>query len=160
MDRGSGSGVFARDADAFVDILELSLPAAYEDEAKEKYGDWCIPCKIDFTLREFAKIAPVNCFYSYPLLRMDEDGWLDDARAADIERSMKSGREMGTLKSQVNKEQRVQKLKDLVKRDREFGRVKTIREYADEIGVEYRTVQRYMKDDPEILADFHGYDMT
>ena len=160
MDRGSGSGVFARDADALIDLLELSLPIEHEDEAKKKYGQWCVPYRMDFTLREFAKIDPVDCFYSYPLLYKDEDGWLVGARAADIERSMNQGRLQGALRSQYDRDGRAVRLKQLVKKDRESGKIRSLEEYGKLIGVSVRTIQRYRDDDPEIAADFYGFDMT
>lgn len=160
MDRGSGSGVFARDADALVDILELSLPEEYEAEAKEEYGEWCVPCQLDFTLREFARINPIMCFYSYPLIRLDKDGYLEDARAADLERSLAAGREKGALKLQIDRDVRRSRLKSMIKRDREFGKVKRMREYAEELKISERTIQRYMDQDEELLAAYYGYDMT
>lgn len=158
MDRGSGSGVFARDADAFVDILELSLPPAYEAEAKEKYGDWCVPCKIDFTLREFAKIDPIMCFYSYPLLRIDEDGWLYDAKPADVEQALSYGRNIGAKKNQIEREKRVAQLRESMLRDKEFGKVKSKDEYAKELGVTKKSIERYMaEDDPELYEIYYGF---
>ena len=159
-DRGSGSGVFARDADAIVDILELSMPKEYEAEIKEKYGEWCIPCQMDFTLREFVRIKPIMCIYSYPIIYMDKDGYLEDAKAADLERSLAAGRAKGALQGQIERDVRLSQLKNMVKRDREFGKVKTMKEYAAELGVTERTVQRYKEQDEDLLALYHGYDMT
>lgn len=133
MDRASGSGVFARDPDALLDLIELpvsddlrkqiagneigrlcgewlerhdcadevsqddlcsekaALEACRELLGKRVYSDleraaehvraatqartaW----RIDATLREFPKIAPVNIWFDYPVHKPDESGVLAD----------------------------------------------------------------------------------
>lgn len=135
MDRASGSGVFARDPDALLDLIELDLtdellkqeenkascnvctsylmehlpgwenevsqddkcsrvqmeafcklklsPGQYSTleaiintavEKVRKYTAW----RIEGTLREFPKFAPVNLWFDYPVHRMDESGALGD----------------------------------------------------------------------------------
>ena len=141
MDRASGSGVFARDPDALLDLIELDLKdellvqeenkAAcdacirflnrqfdnWEDEvsqddmcsqvqmtaycrkkltagqygtleaiisaAKEKvhtFTAW----RIEGTLREFPKFAPVNLWFNYPVHRVDDTGVLGDIQPDDM----------------------------------------------------------------------------
>lgn len=133
MDRASGSGVFARDPDALLDLIELEvnenllksqedktaceivykwlrrfnkdmfcsqddmfspsalikiasenlqkksieLMTAEIEEAKkavQKRTAW----RIEGTLREFPKFAPVNVWFDYPVHRIDNDGVLKD----------------------------------------------------------------------------------
>lgn len=135
MDRASGSGVFARDPDALIDLVELDITEALlkQEENKatcavyqsffEKFNpqyvqDWisqddalsakamedhakrAIPgqlvaaeeaCKaaiqsvrnrsawrVEGTLREYAKFAPVNMWFQYPIHRVDDVGCLKD----------------------------------------------------------------------------------
>lgn len=135
MDRASGSGVFARDPDALLDLIELDLTddllKQQEDSAvcdvcisflNKHFDDWeddvsqdalCSRaqmesyCKkkltagqyntlealistarkkvqeqtawrIEGTLREFPKFAPVNLWFDYPVHRMDNTGVLND----------------------------------------------------------------------------------
>lgn len=70
-DRVSGSGVFGRDADAIITLLQLD------------YEDVTAPCKtawrLDSCLREFAPLPPTNLFFAYPLHKMDDTGLLNDA---------------------------------------------------------------------------------
>lgn len=136
MDRASGSGVFARDPDALLDLIELDLTEALLKEEKnravcgacydllEKNGkntdfsqDDMVTAKamrehvrnafcgddlrkveeylagveksvmsrsawrIDGTLREFPKFAPINVWFDYPIHRIDRSGVLNDADA-------------------------------------------------------------------------------
>lgn len=71
MDRASGSGVFARDPDAQLDIIELEL----EDEFRQQYLDnpYATAWRLESSLREFANIKPVNFWFEYPIHRLDEE---------------------------------------------------------------------------------------
>lgn len=60
MDRASGSGVFARDVDALLDITELELPP---DRRRDGVTAW----RIEGTLREFASFDPVDVWFNYPI---------------------------------------------------------------------------------------------
>lgn len=75
MDRASGSGVFARDPDALLDLTELEVSA---DTAKGRTA-W----RIEGTLREFPRFAPVNVWFDYPIHKHDENGTLASARPGE-----------------------------------------------------------------------------
>ena len=60
MDRASGSGVFARDVDALLDMTELELP---QYRQREGVTAW----RVTGTLREFPKFPPVDVWFDYPL---------------------------------------------------------------------------------------------
>jgi RecA-family ATPase len=75
MDRASGSGVFARDADALVDMIQLNLievPQENEDDESSTTA-W----RLESTLREFASFKPVNFWFEYPIHRVEETDKLD-----------------------------------------------------------------------------------
>ena len=147
MDRASGSGVFARDADALLDMIELRIPKEKEEEVKTEFGDKVTAWRLEATLREFQRIEPVNLFFSYPLHEMDAFGALDEANLEENERSMENGREMGTLAVKARKVDNKSRLMELIGRDEEFsGKRKTYREYADEMGVSEKTIKRYMSE--------------
>lgn len=71
MDRASGSGVFARDPDALIDMLELEI-----DDDKETRTAW----RIDGTLREFPKFEPVDVWFDYPVHYLDEENILSEIK--------------------------------------------------------------------------------
>ena len=147
MDRASGSGVFARDADALLDMIELRIPKEREAEAREEYGEKCTAWRLDATLREFQRIEPVNLFFSYPLHEIDATGILADANLEENERSMENGREMGSLAKAAKKQDTKQRLLEAINRDEEMtGKKKTNRLYADEFGVSERTIIRYIRE--------------
>ena len=147
MDRASGSGVFARDADALLDMIELRIPKEREEEAKQEYGEKCTAWRLDATLREFQRIEPVNLFFSFPLHEMDAKEILKDANLEENERSMENGREMGSLARSAKKADMKARLLSAINRDVEIsGKRKTQQEYADEFGVTPRTIRTYLKE--------------
>ena len=147
MDRASGSGVFARDADALLDMIELRIPKDKEEQVRAEYGEKVTAWRLDATLREFPRIEPVDLFFSYPLHEVDAGGILEEANLEENERSMENGRELGSLAKTAKKQNMKDRLIDAIRRDEEFaGKRKTQKEYADELGVTERTVRSYLKE--------------
>ena len=90
MDRASGSGVFARDPDAQLDMIQLEL----SDELKNNVADTgATAWRMESSLREFANIAPVNFWFEYPIHRLDTTGELArlGAEGSPIANLTKSG---------------------------------------------------------------------
>lgn len=73
MDRASGSGVFARDPDALLDLTELMLPDDLKEGTKTAW-------RVEGTLREFASFKPVDFYFDYPVHRVDTEGLLKDLK--------------------------------------------------------------------------------
>ena len=147
MDRASGSGVFARDADALLDMIELHLPDENIDEIREEYGNAATGWRIDATLREFQRIEPVNVFFNYPVHEIDAFDFLANAELEETVRSLGLNRKKGTLKNKIRKNDNKAKLTALVERDVSFnGKPKTYQEYADEMGSSLSTIKRYMRE--------------
>ena len=147
MDRASGSGVFARDADALLDMIELRIPKEYEDAVKEDYGEKATAWRMDATLREFPRVEPVDLFFSYPLHEIDAGGILKEANLEESERSMEYGREMGNLAKKAKKAASKADLAEAIQRDIEVaGRPKTQKQYAEEFGVSDRTIRTWWRE--------------
>ncbi len=72
IDRSSGSGVFSRDADAILDIMELKLNQNKIDERLKGASAW----RMEFTLREFKEPDPLHFYFRYPIHILDSDGSL------------------------------------------------------------------------------------
>lgn len=92
MDRMSGSGVFARDADAIIDFSGLVL----DPNAKELLGALTghpeqqpIPLRLEMVLRSFRSPEPLNLFFEFPLHVIDSTGIL---AGAPIEGSTEANR--------------------------------------------------------------------
>ncbi len=147
MDRASGSGVFARDADALLDMIELRIPKEKEDQVRQEYGEKVTGWRMEATLREFQRIEPVNLFFSYPLHVVDAAGILEEANLEENERSMENGREIGNLAKKVKKAASKADLAAAIERDIEFaGKKKTQKDYAEEFGVSDRTIRGWMRE--------------
>ena len=147
MDRASGSGVFARDADALLDLIELRIPAESLEAAKAEYGEKVTAWRMDATLREFQRIEPVDLFFSYPLHEVDAGGLLKEANLEENERSMENGREIRHAGQAAKKANIKDRLCSAINRDEEIaGHRKTQKEYADEFGVSERTIRTYIRE--------------
>ena len=73
-DRASGSGVFARDADALLDMIQLRVPESMQSfcGVSEGASAW----RIEPVLREFPEPGPVDVWFDYPLHFPDRSGQL------------------------------------------------------------------------------------
>lgn len=69
MDRASGSGVFARDPDAMLDVAPLRVP----EDSQGRMGE-ASAWRVSATLREFATPEPVDLFFRYPVHILDRSG--------------------------------------------------------------------------------------
>ena len=78
MDRASGSGVFARDPDAQLDMIQLELSEELKNTVRDGNATaW----RLESNLREFENIKPVNFWFEYPIHRLDEKSYLSKAHA-------------------------------------------------------------------------------
>ena len=86
MDRASGSGVFARDPDAQLDMIELELDQTTRNwDARNGETAW----RLEGSLREFATFRPVDFWFKYPIHFIDRHGALTEMPAAG---SVEAGR--------------------------------------------------------------------
>lgn len=74
MDRASGSGVFARDPDAQLDMIQLETSEEFLNVNADNLNStaWRLEC----SLREFSNFKPRNFWFEYPIHRVDEQGIL------------------------------------------------------------------------------------
>ena len=79
MDRASGSGVFARDPDAILDMIQIKTKDKDDDEDDdtEMRTAW----RISSTLREFPPMKPVNIWFEWPIHTLDTTEELANAYA-------------------------------------------------------------------------------
>lgn len=91
MDRASGSGVFSRDPDAQLDMIQLELTEDIKNNLRDgKATAW----RLESNLREFANIEPVNFWFEHPVHRIDNSDELGSipaigSMAANLSRSSK-----------------------------------------------------------------------
>ena len=100
MDRASGSGVFVRDPDAFLDMSPISVrqedmdAIKYEDE--DGFTAVANPFRVGYTLREFATPAPTDILFKWPVHEVTYDlsaFHVDGEETSPNERGSSGGRE-------------------------------------------------------------------
>lgn len=147
MDRASGSGVFARDPDTLLDMIEL----------EHKDGDGSRTAwRIESTLREFKPWAPVNLWFDFPLHHLDESGDLEHRATFDplsvVNERKKDAKEDA-------KSEAIRAYNELLDWDPEGeGKVK-ISDISAKIGRSERTIKTYfqeMGDEYEIIFGGKG----
>lgn len=146
MDRASGSGVFARDPDALIDMTELDT----EEIDTSGRTAW----RIEGTLREFAPFEPINIWFDYPRHYLDTDGELAKSRVwGDIPTPEQLSRK-GNAAKQDKKQRRLDSLQtafDLYSQVGKGskamvnGRAK-LEDVAEYLQVSVKTVQNYIKE--------------
>lgn len=151
MDRGSGSGVFARDPDAIVDMVQIN-PNDCDLSLKEGETAW----RLSYTLREFLSPRPREVLFKYPVHEITDQ--LEDAGelyGADA----KKKRERGQKKIQQRKEQDIQELHDWVENMYRTNNRRPVRlkELVDQYGKPESTLKRWIKDERSGLLMENGY---
>ena len=106
IDRASGAGAFARDAETIIDLIELDMPENLEEEVSlEDIGK---PPKrafeMSFTMRELPPIKNFNIFYEWPYHYRDTEGVLDNAIALEDKRRQEAARKSRAKGTQRTKE--------------------------------------------------------
>ena len=84
MDRASGSGVFARDPDALLDMIEI-FP---DEETRLKRKRGATAWRITGTLREFEPFSPVHAWYEWPIHNLDDSDAMKKAPAEGDKRDL------------------------------------------------------------------------
>ena len=78
IDRGAGSGVFSRDADALVDISNLDPGNDASDLVKSLVKEGERPMVMSFVLRDFKDIPEQKIWFNFPLHYVDEANLLEN----------------------------------------------------------------------------------
>lgn len=148
-DRGSGSGVFARDADAIMDLtpIELSDDQIDTDDAPA----FCV----SGTLREFAAFDDFAVRFRHPIHEIDYN--LDPKKT---EGSLEGNRIKGNQAQTANKNNRIDEFREKLERHLQRGDKVTQADMADEINVSVDSIRRYLKtingEDLPIYSVGHG----
>lgn len=107
MDRLSGSGVFARDADALIDLNECKV----DETTKQKYPDVTFH-EITTTLREFPSTDGITSFFKYPCHHVITDATIVGKKLSPEDKIKKIKSDYGQLqaeKSQVTLDDMIEK---------------------------------------------------
>lgn len=146
MDRASGSGVFARDPDALIDMTELDT----ENIDTGGRTAW----RIEGTLREFAPFEPINIWFDYPRHYPDTEGELAGKKVLEsVPTAMQLSRK-GNDAKQDRKQRRLDSLQtafDLYSQVGKGSRATVngwakLEDVAEYLQVSVKTVQSYIKE--------------
>ncbi len=148
MDRASGSGVFARDPDAILDMIQLNVKderSQLEKQTDKSTGHTpATAWRIAGTLREFPSFDPVNIWFDYPIHLKDKSGVLRFAvEEGSLEDVRQKGRELGNkIKTAVKKDRQGQ-LEAVYNDLTENGKHDiTLKEFAEYFDVSEKTIRR------------------
>lgn len=148
MDRASGSGVFARDPDAILDMIQLTVKderSQLEKEVDKSCGHTpATAWRIAGTLREFPSFDPVNIWFDYPIHLKDESGVLQFAvEEGSLEDVRQKGRELGNKVKTAVKKDRQGQLEAVYDDLTENGKHDiTLKEFAEYFDVSEKTIRR------------------
>ena len=142
MDRASGSGVFARDPDAVLDMCPLVV-----DEIPPDFKG-ATAFRIETNLREFKDIDPVNIWYKYPIHIIDSRGTLRDMPA-------EGGRKLN-LDSKLSIDEKEKTLESAYNACRENSELVKVSDMAKAAKISERTVRNYIKE-TEKFSNVRGF---
>ena len=150
MDRASGSGVFARDPDALIDLLEIEAENLDENKLEGAPVDTsqCTAWRMEGTLREFPRFKPVDLWFEYPIHKVDESGFL---AMAQFDSAQAKGTHNSAKKRNAIKESRKEKLVDafnIAAAENHFSGRADIKRVAEIMNVSERTIRNYLKEMP------------
>lgn len=146
MDRASGSGVFARDPDALIDMTELDT----ENIDTGGRTAW----RIEGTLREFAPFEPINIWFDYPRHYPDTEGELTGKKVLEsVPTAMQLSRK-GNDAKQDRKQRRLDSLQTAFDLYSQVGKGSKatvngwakLEDVAEYLQVSVKTVQSYIKE--------------
>ena len=155
MDRASGSGVFARDPDALLDLLELELENMNEDKLQNAPIDTsqCTAWRMEGTLREYPKFKPVDLWFEYPIHKVDTNGFL---AMAQFDSPQSKGLDKMNKRKQAIKEKKKEQLVDafnIAAAENGFNGKADIKRVAEIMEVSEMTVRRYLRETPIFNVD-------
>jgi len=130
QDRSSGSGVFARDPDAMIDLVELDLSEEIMNKVADSPTDsaW----QMELVTRDFAQPQSRKIWFKYPLHVLDDTGALKNSYGrGDPRRNLKQNKD-GTGKTQEEKDELMESAFEIVSMGREAVPVMELAEYMAE----------------------------
>lgn len=133
MDRASGSGVFARDPDAVLDVTPLSV--------KEETGQ-LNAFKVSGILREFPPFKEFCIVYHYPIHTVDHSGFLDIAAVeGSLEDLQERGRDSSRKVREAGKNSRREQIVLLIEGALSSGNQITQKQLAERFNCSIRTIR-------------------
>lgn len=157
LDRGSGSGVIGRDADAAIDLDFLYVPDQMRREKADYYRDptWqkATGLRVEMTLRNFESKAPFNVWFKYPIHIWDGSERFQALRG-DSEKDNFAKAEDG---KQQKKELADKRIEDAINCLLEKNEKVRMGEIEEESGFKRDRIKRFLDENNEFDRDAKGY---
>ena len=133
MDRASGSGVFARDPDAQLDMIELELS---EDVKNNVLDGNATGWRLESSLREFPNIRPVNFWFEYPIHKIDTKGILSDM-------PVQGSSDAGRMRNKYHKsaDDAAEEFRNAYQIQDMYGNGVSVKDMAEHLGLAERTIR-------------------
>ncbi len=146
MDRASGSGVFARDPDAQLDMIELEM----DDTTRNSLADSdATAWRLEGNLREFEAFKPVDFWFRYPVHFIDGQGNLEDLPAVGTSAAGRLSNGKSKTAEQCSEEFRL-----AYQFENMDGKGVTVQDMAIHLGLAERTIrERIKKMEGEFILD-------
>lgn len=139
MDRSSGSGVFARDADALIDIAEILV----EDEEREMAGIGDANAfRVTPILRDFPPKEPFEVWVDNGIHKRDYSGVLSGCKVPSAQYN--GGKKSGETRSR-QADRRGEEFCDWLMENIKAGQPEPFKDVCRIYGIEYRAGQRYIE---------------
>lgn len=164
QNRSSGSGVFARDPDAIVDLLEISpfdsdgvaLEVTVPENEEVELHDYAFYMRMEAALREFKPIEPIELVFNYPVHYVVKG--LEHARGASgVNRTRKEQQQEGRNTQKKRMDKKITRVIEYIVTEVEWGNPNpSIDEIVDhfkgEKGFSKPTIERWIKETPELTS--------
>lgn len=138
QDRASGSGVFGRDADALIDMVELGIndDAFTAERLRGRRG--AIPFRLEFVLRDFKSPEPLDIWFTHPIHVTDDTGTLASCNVRKPGRAHCSGKDRG----EATRAEIEAALEKFMGTEEEVDR----KAFINYVGKDKRTVNKHLED--------------
>lgn len=148
VDRGSGSGVFSRDADAICDLSFLDPDKAILETIGDQIANGEKPMQLAFVLRDFKDVDPINIFFKFPVHYIDTAELL---KGAPVEGDPKANIQNQNKKTDAEKNEIIEEAFSEVE---ENGKAR-FSKMAKIAGVSDKTLKKYVEE--SVFFEFDGH---
>lgn len=152
IDRGAGSGVFSRDADAICDLSFLSPSKELKELIGSQMGDGEKPMQIELILRDFKDVEPLPIWFKFPLHFVDSAGLLD---GVPVEGSREANLQLSPKRTSESDRQETLRQGFLACEEDGFAKLSEMVDFFGGSPTE-KTLRRYIKESDEFEVE-KGY---
>lgn len=149
LDRGSGSGVIGRDADAAIDLDFLFVPEAIRKKKAAQKGDqsWmkATGLRVEMTLRNFESKPPFNVWFNYPIHVWDSDEGFQALRG-DSEKTPLNKAEDGKAAKKIDTDKAIKRTVDDLIEESGSAQMKDIEE---ETGLSRKRIRQFLNENTD-----------